>query len=279
MKRFVYLFLLITCCFLFVDNAYAYEKVDNSLKIYDYGEYLTEDAEKEIKSKIDEYTKKYNLDMVIVTKKDYSGNIQRYGQDFYDYNGFGVGNTHDGILLVYNVDSEGPYAEIVTTGEGIRMYDDNRIDSILSAMSRAKPNGDAAMIKAFVKETEEYASLGIPSSNQNTYVDKNGDLQYKRKYPILGISIISVITSSVIIGFLIAKNKMVNKATNAEAYLVKNSININERNDRFVNTYTSRTRIHSESSGSSSGSSGRVGGSSISHGSSGTSHGGGGRRL
>lgn len=274
MKKLSYLLISIFLSLVFISNSYAVESVDSSLKIYDYGELLTDEQEVKIKSKIDDYIAKYNLDMVIVTKKNYYGNLKAYGQDFYDYNDFGKGKTHDGILLVLNVDNYGPIAEIVTTGEGIRMYDDARIDSILTSMSNSKYSGNAAIVEAFVDKSDYYASLGIPASNKNTYIDENGDYHVRRTYPAFALIFTSAVVATIVLLVMVHKNKMIKKAITAHNYLDYNSIAITMRNDQFIHTHTTKTNISSNSGGHS----GR-GGSSISRGSSGRSHGGGGRRL
>lgn len=272
MKRFINSLLTLLLAFLGCTiNSYAYEIVDATQKIYDYGDFLTLSEETTLKSMIDDYTNKYDLDMVIVTKEDYPySSMRSYAQDFYDYNDFGVGDTKDGILLFFNIDSEGPIVEIVTTGEGIRMYDDARIDNLLNSMSSVKYDGNYTIIETFIKRADDYASQGVPSSNKNTYIDEYGDLQYKKSYPVIPILIISGVITLVVMLIMINKNKMVKKATNASQYLDMQSLNISTRTDRFMHTHTNRVRIQSNNGS---------GGSSISRGSSGRSHGGGGGRL
>lgn len=269
----IFIFLLCTV------KSYAVEQVDNSLKIYDYGEFLTEEEKIELKSLIDDYIDKYNMDMVIVTKKDYPYNsMQSYAEDFYDYNNFGLGKTNDGIILFFNIDYEGPTAYIVTTGQAILMYDDARIDGLLAHMKGEKINGNYAMIKEFVTQSAEYADKGIPESNKHMYIDKNGDYKEKKEYPFALIFSMSLVITFVVVCILAGKNDTVKSAINATIYFVSKSFNITTSKDKFVNSYTSKHRIESSTS-SSGGRSHHSGGSSISRGSSGISHGGGGRRL
>ena len=63
---------------------------------------------------------------------------------------------------------------------------------------------------------------------------------------------------------------MVKKSSTASIYLLKDSVVINKRSDRFITTHTTSVRINDSSSS---------GGSSTHSGSSGVSHGGGGRSL
>ncbi len=277
MKRILSSFCIVFIAYLtflvWTPKGFAVETViDTSTKIYDYGDLLTDSEESYLKGLIDEYIKKYNYDMVVVTKRNYNASdtaMMNYADDFYDYNHFGIGNTKDGILLFLNVDSLGPVVWMSTTGNAILMYDDARISSMKSAMSSAKGNGNSAIVEAFIKRASDYAETGIPSSNKHAYIDKNGDYRVKKVYPIFRNILIAAIGSTVILLIMIFKNKMVKKAAFATEYLDKQSVNIYNRRDTFINTYTSRVKIETSSGG----------GSSTHHGSSGSSHGGGGGRL
>lgn len=280
MKKIFSSFIIVVVAFLtFIvctTDIFAVESVsDTSIKIYDYGNLLTDSEETYLKGLVYDYISKYNYDMVIVTKSNYSASdtaMMNYADDFYDSNKFGIGNNRDGILLFLNVDNLGPVVWISTTGNAILMYDDARISSLKSAMSSVKNNGNSAIVEAFIKKASDYAEAGIPSSNKHAYIDKNGDYRVKKTYPIFRNIIISAVGATIILLIMIFKNKMVKKATVATEYLDKNSINIYNRRDAFINTYTSRTKIETSSGGSG-------GGSSTHHSSSGSSHGGGGGRL
>lgn len=248
---------------------------DTTTKVYDYAQVLSDTEEIALKQSVNNYINKYNMDMVLVTVKYHTKSSTKvYAEDFYDYNGFGIGNTYDGIIFV--IDFAFGYTDIYisTTGQAIRMYDDYRIDNMLDNIANKKDDGYYAMFNSFISDASGYASYGIPSSNSNTEINSNGDLVYKESIPWLMIFIISLAIPSIIIGILIAKNRMIKKSTNASHYLKEGSVVISTRNDRFITTHTTSVRINDSSS-----SSGRVGGSSVSRGSSGRSHGGGGRRL
>lgn len=272
MKKLKYLILAIVL-FLTLQNVSAFDK---ELKVYDYAQVLTPEEEEKLKEKSIEFTEKYNMDIIMVTVKYHEKSTTKaYAQDFYDYNGFGVGNTHDGLIFVidFNFNEKSDFY-ISTTGEAIRMYDDYRINSILDSIDDEyyKNSEDYFnMFLAFINASDKYASLGVPSSNSNTRIDSNGDLVYKTGIPWFKITLISLIISSAIVIFFIMKNKMVRKSVNANEYLKKDSVVINNRSDKFITTHTTSVRINDSSSG------GRVGGSSTSRGSSGVSHGGGGR--
>ena len=274
MKK-IYLLIISIFLFIFIPNVNAVETVDTSLKIYDYGEFLSSEEEIRLKKLIDEYIDTYKMDLVILTKKDYQGNMKSYAQDFYDYNTFGKNSTKDGILLFLNVDSEGPIVEIVTTGEAILMYDDERLDGLMTSMRSAKNNGYYSIVEIFIRRVSKYAEKGIPKSNSKLYIDENGNVKrYKTDYTLAGfiaIPFISACLTALIVFILSRKNKTVIEATNASLYLDAKSFNLINDNSKLVHTYTSKVPIQTYSSSS--------GGSSISTGSSGISHGGTGGRL
>ena len=262
MKKLNYL-LLLFLMFIGISNVYAF---DTSLKVYDYAQVLTETEEATLKRSIDLYIANHNMDMALVTVKYHNKvDTMNYADDFYDYNGFGIGPNYDGVIFV--IDFTFGYTDIwmSTTGKAINMYTDDRINSILDSVAAKKNSGYYEMLNAFVDKSNYYAQQGIPTYDE--YQEEEINWLYT--------FILSAIIPSIIILILVGMNKMVKVATHATQYLVKNSVIINKSSDRFITTHTTSVRINdSSSSGGSFG-----GGSSTHRSSSGRSHGGGGRRL
>ena len=262
MRKIKYLFIL----FLVFIGINSVEAFDTSLKVYDYAQVLTTDEEEELRNDINLFIANHNMDMALVTVKYHNkSNTMNYADDFYDYNGFGIGPNYDGVIFV--VDFTFGYTDIwmSTTGKAINYYTDSRIDSILDAVSLKKNSGYYEMLSTFIAESNYYAKQGIPTYSDNYY---DSGINWKT------IIIWSLIIPSVIVLIFILKNKMIKAATHAGEYLVKDSVVINKRDDRFITTHTTSVRIDDSSS-----SSGSRGGSSTHRSSSGRSHGGGGRRL
>lgn len=273
MKKFEFLLILLFA-FIGINTVNAF---DNTTKVYDYAMVLTTSEKEELKEKVYDYIDEYNMDMVLVTVKYHEKNsTKEYAQDFYDYNGFGLNDTYDGIIFV--IDFTFGYTDIyiATTGESIIMYDDYRINNMLDNIALQKNNGYYSMFESFINDASKYANLGIPSSNSNVGIDSNGNPIYKERIPWTTIILVSLLIPTLIILIFVFKNRMVKKSMNAKYYLKEGSVVITSRNDRFITTHTTSVRINDSSSSSSGG---RVGGSSVSRGSSGRSHGGGGRRL
>lgn len=260
MKKLKYL-VIVFLMFIGINNISAF---DTSLKVYDYAQILTPSEESKLKKDIELYIANHNMDMALVTVKHHDKvDTMNYADDFYDYNGFGIGNNYDGVIFVIDFTFwQNGDIWMSTTGKAIDVYTDSRINNILDSVVDKKNYGYYEMLKEFISESDYYAKQGIPSYNNydNTINWKN-------------IIIISLLIPTVIIIILILRNKMVKAAINASIYLVRNSVVINKRSDRFISTHTSSVRINDSSS------SGGVSRSSTHRSSSGRSHGGGGRRL
>ena len=258
LKYILFLFLM----FFSLNDVFAF---DTSLKVYDYAQVLTPDEEQELKQKIDLFIANHNMDMAIVTVKYHDkDSTMAYADDFYDYNGFGIGPSYDGVIFV--VDFTFGYTDIwmSTTGSAINVYTDYKIDLILDDVSAEyrTDSGYFEMLNTFVESTSDYYSL-------DEYSEVKNELKIAA---IRNIIILSLVIPTVIIVILVFKNRMVKKATAAAIYLNKDSVVINKRSDRFITTHTTSVRINDSSSSSG-------GGSSTHTSSSGRSHGGGGRRL
>ena len=208
------------------------------------------------------------MDMAIVTVKHHNKiDTMNYADDFYDYNGFGIGTNDDGVIFVLDFTFwENGDIWMSTTGRAIDIYTDYRIDSILDSVVARKNSGYYEMFNTFIEKSSYYAREGVPT--YDNYETNN-------KSVWIGIIVASLIIPSIIVLVLVLKNKMIKASTTAGEYLLRDTIVINKRSDRFVTTHTTSVRV--DDSSSSSGSSRSH--SSTHRSSSGTSHGGGGRRL
>ena len=252
---------------------HAETEVDPTKKVYDYADLLTEEEEHSLYSKITSAIEKTNLDIVFVTiNENDKASAQDYADDFFDYNGFGINSSRDGILFLIDMDTRN--VTLSTTGSAIVLFDDARIELMLDHAynyASGERYNDAA--NQFVKDVENYFDAGKPESNKHYNVDKNGNV-IREKSINWGITIIgSIIVASIIIFVLISKHKMIIAAKYAHEYIDQSNIRVYTPIDTFLTTYTSKTRINDDSSSGS----GSFGGSSTHTSSSGSSHGGGSR--
>lgn len=241
--------------------------VDETEKVYDFAELLTEEEEQNIYQKVTEFINKHQLDLVVVTiNENDKGSPSVYADDFYDYNKFGINSSRDGILFLIDMEAREIYMS--TTGNAIIMYNDNRIEEALDAVYSYMTNQNYNTgIQNFISKIDDMAGQGVPSGNKNAYLDEKGNIKYVKKISWLLLMIISLGITGIIMSILIFKNKLVRKKTTAKEYLKKESVKITSISEKLIGTNTIRHRIVDSSSS---------GGSSTHSGSSGISHGGGG---
>ena len=209
---------------------------------------------------------------------------------------FGI-NT-DGVFLYLDM-SGAPslFDYLSTSGKGQFYYTDsedyNRVGTIIQEVEEHLPRGEEdlpAAIHSFCYNLEYYADQGVPTDKYYTYNKDTGkylimqddQVQEVSKLPKEYTATLSwgtIIVIAIVIGLItgissllsIRKRYQFKTAGSMQNYLITNDVQYLQRSDRYLRTYTSRTKISSESSGGGGG-----GGGSSHSSSSGGSHGGGG---
>ncbi len=236
-------------------------RVNENEKIYDFANLLTDAQETSLYNDIVDFIESHNMDMVVVTiDENNKYSAMDYADDFYDYNNFGIGSTHDGLLLLIDMDNRKVW--ISTTGEAILMYNDARIDTILDYVQpKLTSRNYSGAVSNFISYADNYANAGIPSGNKNSYIDSDGEYVYRNYKDFFGIlsenlPIIilgAIICTVIFIAIGSSKHKNVKNANRANLYVDKDSINLTGKNDTFVKSNTTKKRIeHESSSGSGS---------------------------
>lgn len=274
--RLKYLFFTLIFSFSFLININA---LDTSLKLYDNADIYSSVEEENIKNKINDYIKKYNMDLVIVTTSinTYS-DTETFLAKFYQDNNFGISSKKNGTILAIDLDNK--KYEFISYGEMQRYLSDKRIDEIYDYVDQMYKDNNKdyyVLATAFIDRLDYFVDKGIPDSNKNTYVSSDGVMHVTHTFPYLIVIVSSLSISLVVVLIFSYKTKMIKKDNEADNYIDKSKIDITNRQDRFITTNTTRMR---KSEISSSSSSNRVGGTTISH-SGGGSHssGHGGRSL
>lgn len=249
--------------------------VDETKKVYDFSDVLSDAEEENLLNQIKKFEEKYSTELIIVTYDlAYSIDSQNetFAADFYDYNSFGLQyELYDGIVLFRNTYSLDPYFDIYTFGNAQLYFDEYRYDYILDGIYDNLHNGDyLSGFTRFISYVNNFYSQGVPKSLKDYKVDEMGYLQKQYTPPYLVALIISAVVSATTIAILVSKNKMVKKATLAETYLDKSSIKYTKLIDKFITSTTTHYTISS--------SSGSGGGYHSSSGSSGGGHSSGGGR-
>ncbi len=272
---------LIFCLLIFITVPSA-AIIDTELKVYDQARLFSDDEVSSLKQRAQELVKKCSMDVLIVTIEDAEGkNSKNYADDFYDNNGFGLGDDKSGLALLIDMDNREVF--ISTCGNTIRIFTDDRLDSIINKMTSYLTNSDYAQAASiFLDDVDYYFSLGIPSDQYN-YDTETKERDYysspaeepkgvAKSLQHLRLFIAIAIGSSLVIVGCMALNNRGKKTTHSGTYLEPGSFNLNVKQDIHVRTTVTQRQINT---GSGSGGSGG-GGSRSSTGTSrsGSTHGG-----
>ena len=253
--------------------------------VVDDADLMSDYEEQQLTATLEEISARLEMDVVAVTVDSTGGkSTMAFADDFFDYNGYGQGVNHDGVILVINMDDREYW--ISTTGYAITAITDYSIemigDSIVPYMS------DGEYYEAYDKYAQLVDDLVTSARNGSIYDWNNtykgyGEYAYgDGYYDEYGSSEMSpvtragtaVIVAAVIAGIVVLMVKKSYKPVafnrSAANYLNPGSLNVTSSYEHYLYNHVTMTRRAEESSSSHSG------GSSTHTSSSGTSHGGGG---
>lgn len=231
---------------------------DSDQRVYDYAGLFPAAKVAELNTKARALTLQHLQDVVVVTINNSQGkSAMDYADDFYDYNGFGIGPDYNGLLLLIDMDNREFY--ITTTGSAIKIFTDAKIDAMLDNIYKYVAKGDyAGGAGAFLRDTERYLEA----------INKPKQIRYW-SWEFFGVGLFAIF---MIMGTIILRHKRgLMSVPSARVYLDNASCDLTKCEDNFLRSSTRRIRIDSDSSSS--------GGSSTHTSSSGTTHGGGGRSF
>lgn len=222
----------------------------------------------ELLGKLDEISVRQACDVVIVTTNGLGGKTPtEFADDFFDYNGFGIGPDADGILLMISMEDR-DWA-ISTHGFGITAFTDAGQAYIMEQVLPSLGEGD--FFKAFSKFSDLTDRFLEQAKNDAPYVaetlPKPEISPKERAVRILISAAISVLLALIPLALLASAHKSIRSQTHADTYVRDESFQVTGGNDLFMYSRESRTkRETSSSSGGTSGthtsSSGRTHGGS-----------------
>ncbi|MCI5827323.1 MAG: TPM domain-containing protein [Lachnospiraceae bacterium] len=230
----------------------------------------TEDAAS-IESQLTDLGQKYDMHFVIVTDEDPDiSSAMEVADDFFDYNGYGVGDDRSGVLLYINMSTHDVW--ISTRGFGITAFTDAGINYILDQLVSGL--GDEAYYETFETYITLCDDFMIQALNGTPY---DVDHMPSEPFPWIGGLIMCMALGAIVglIYVLILRGQLKSVAPNesAEDYMVKGSMHMTNSREFFLYRTVSKTARPQENS------SGGGGGSTTHTSSSGATHGGGGRKF
>lgn len=267
-------------------------------RVVDNADLLDEDEENELNKMCLDIIKTYGADAVIVTVNgtDYKS-AEEYADDYYDYNGYGVGPECDGVLLL--VDMESRNWHISTTGSCIYSVGDYGIDALSSNFLPLLSDGDYfECFSTFLNDLPEWVYTEDYSDDNNYYGNDDYEVyppgyiypddtvirpepmsRVSKNFVIVLISFFFASLFSALIAFLLSRQmKTTGLKKSSDMYIANGGLHLTDSRDLFLYSNTSmRPRPKPTNTGGGFGShNSGSGGVSVHTGSSGTSHGGGG---
>lgn len=237
-----------------------------SYKYRDDADIFTDDEDASIANQLESVTDYTNWDIIIYTntKGVSAGRMDDFCNKFYMNEGFGVGTDNSGVMLTIDMDSREMY--IITKGNAIDYFDDERTDLILDDVAYYLSSGDYyEASQAFIDGTCTYYNEGIPVGGSYTYVEEETSFVYVIGYVVIAL-VIALGVAALAVVFVKLRYKNHGKENIYD--LRGNSVTkITDSQDVFLTKHVSVTTVSSSSSGSRGSSGG------------GSSHGGGGRSF
>jgi uncharacterized protein len=220
-------------------------------RLVDDADIFTDEEEAELTAKLDSLRENFpQSDFVVFTdNSSYGLDHDVYAPDFYVFNGYGVGDDYNGVILFICMEEGNRGWYIWGTGGCERLFQsDANIDHLNSTISPYLRSG-------------EYAQ-GV-----SAYLDDLNVLFSKGRFPkgIRPLIVIGALLGGLIIGFIVravleSEMDTVHEAVQADRYLDRGSVQLRHSADYFLYRTVNRVkREKSSSSHSSSSSSGRSG--------------------
>ena len=155
MKKCLALLLLLLIC--------ATPALADQNRVIDESDVLSFSDESRLEQAISLIRQQYKFDVVLLTTPTIDGREARYyAGDYYDYNGFGCNDTHDGIILLLVTGAEEGNREyaIVMTGRGEKIFTDAVLYSIEDdILPHLRISNYSVAVRRFVEDVEFQLSL------------------------------------------------------------------------------------------------------------------------
>ncbi len=257
LKKISALLIAAAACTAFAYPAFA----ENSDKVVDMADLLTDDEEQRLEKVMLEIVQKYDysFDIAAVTTNSTDGkSAEAYADDYYDYNGYGYDSEYSGLLLL--IDMGDRYWHITTSGKAVAVFTDQSINRIGGSMTPYLSDENYFYaIYEFAQSADECIERYERTGGKSTTVGER-----------LLISLASGLVVALIVCLIMkAQLKTAVKQFAAARYIRQGSLNVQYSRDIFLYRTVTRRKIETNSGG----------GSSTHTSSSGRSHGGGGGRF
>jgi uncharacterized protein len=230
--------------------------------IYNAG-LLNSDDKTQLEKSLEKIASDYGFDLVIVTEKNIgTAAPMDYADDFFDYNGYGLGENRDGCLFLQVTGSRDYWFS--TSGRGIKILNSSAFNKLESSvLPFLKDDDPAGAYRTFINRWELFLALDAKGRSYNIFYAWNFVIV------IIGFAL-SFLTGLIIVFIWKAKMNTALPKKEADFYIVSGSQSFSLKQDRFLYSSVSKSKKETSSS---------LGGGGSHTSSSGRSHGGGGGKY
>ena len=243
--------------------------------VIDEADLLTDAEEAELIAGLESFRNDQDFDIVVLTVYSLDGyDVVDYADIFYDQNGYGGGDEHDGVLIL--ISTEYRDWTMITAGYGITAITDYSLDQIEEEIL---PDLSAGRFASAFKKYADHCAHCVTEAKNGHIIDvwiedpdpneeaPESSTSGKGDYPVamnVGTAgLIGIIASWLRNGRRKAEMKSVRRKTQAKDYVRRDSLRLTENRDRFLYSTVSRVPISRDDDDDHHSSHGHFGGSTI----------------
>lgn len=250
MKKKIFLFVFMIMMLVLPVNA-------SHAPIVDEAGYLNDSEKEELSQKLDEISKAYDFDVSVVIEEYQSyDSAMESADNFYDNNGYGVGEDNDGLMLYLS--KEPREYHFVTCGYGLTAFNGYGLTYLEDEVVPYLQNNEYyEAINAFADAADALLEMAVTGEPYG-YGEDTKDLRTGIVITAIAIPLI------VAIAMTASKSKKMNnvgKQTRAKNYIKDGSMNVDMSRDIYMYSTVSKVqkvKYDSESDGAHTTSSGSV---------------------
>ena len=238
MKMYRFLFLILLISVLVVPlHVFAYAPA-----VVDEADCLSEAEEERLTERINKLRDTYEMDVAIVIEDEMSrSSAEAAADDWYDYNGYGIGTNDDGILFYVSVDSRKYHFS--TYAEGENAFNENGIAYLKRSVEPYLKEDDfSGACFEYVARAEEMLPMWADGHPYNEKPPK------KLFIPVLIVIFLPIIVAGGWMMIRLAKMDTVNKQMMANNYIKPGGMNVSNSKDIFLYSHITRTEKPKETS-------------------------------
>ena len=211
--------------------------------VVDEVDYLTANEEIELEARLDAISNHCNIDVAVVIVDSLNGkSAMSYADDYYDYNGYGLGVNDDGILLLI---CRNPREYHITTHAlAVEMFTESGLDYLEAEVVNQLSNDN--YYEACIEFADTVDEIAYSYYEQGTPYESSEN-------SISGMFVFYAFVIAVIMAATMTKKAYDNmntarKGTNANLYIKQGSMNVTRSNDIFLYSNLVKTKVESNSS-------------------------------